>query len=244
MIAFIVIAVIIIIAIIYFVGKSKRSSQRSSSEQIVTTVAGKISRGLKATSEGLRDPRTVKAELLEALSKVEDKLTKSAQEYLTSILKNKAILETSLRSLEGSSVDYKRKAKDLYAKYKKDGKEVDLKYSKQFMEQAIACDERIIISKEKIVTLTDLSETAGYEFQIQMSKLTSKKTDIELLIADPSINIALELKNIQDLTKEFENKVQDQSISVEVSKKLGEESFLEDTHSVSEDELISQLEKL
>ncbi len=248
MTAFIISAVIIVILLILYVNqKRQKSSEKSDGEKILSSLCTIIKDKKKRFSNNLRSSDLIKKELIQTIDKAEEALKNSCREHLKGVLVVIANTEALNTEMKTSSINYRNKAKELYSKYKESKNEYNLTLSKKFMSQSLECERQEKETKKKLEKLNILKETSALEYQLQRSKFVSRRVDIELIVSDPNINLALELEKINDLTKEFNTKILNENIKIEVNKTISDSKddkvYLDDYCIISEEELIVELNK-
>lgn len=217
--------IIIVIALIcatllgfkYYTGRNKRNRDKSNLESIATTLSSKVEQKLEKVKEDLRDPETVRKELLHKLRTTEQKLEGDSRNHLTSLIGSKAKLENVVTLMKAQIEGLYATAKNLKADYLKDKDEDIKEHVCELLSEITILEKQVIDSEEDLKLITKQRNKAQRQYALSKSKIIRKQAEIERIVLSPNINMSIYMNDINDLTKEYENKVKSKEIEIEVN---------------------------
>lgn len=234
--------VVTILTIKYFSGRGKSQSDKSATESIASTIGNKVGITLKDTASGMRDPEIIKAELLDKIKDTKVKVKRNYAEYLKGIYTSRDAHKHIITNGEESVEKYTAKAKDLKIKFAETNDDKTKQFLQRCAKQIIVTQAQIEKSKAFVADVDSKEEEAAFNFDLTMANLENKRAEIVSMACNPSDTFAFESVSIADLVVEFEGKMSERNINIEVSNAVNHTAI--ETPSVDStkiDELISGL---
>ena len=220
-------AVVIIAAVLvfkYFSGKNKPQSQKSSMESIASTIGAKLNRSLSDFANGLRDMETVKEEIFHFLAEAEQELANDYRSYLKNLITARETYSKIISSAEKKIPTLRDKAKEYKSKFEASNNPKEKEWATRYIEQMLTYVKTKDNAQTKLDAVKEKIEDAGILFDIERSKIETKRIEIIDLTCTPDSLRTIAAFNINDLTSEFRKKLEEHNINLEVENKMNETS--------------------
>lgn len=206
MIIGIVLGVIILGVICYKIITKKRQSEQSSNEYVVNT---KVQR----TSE------VVKVEFLAEIDALLASNRNQFEEYLVKLEASVIAINSSKKIAKQNFDKFEKLAIEHKVFYEKDGDELDKTKAMQYIKHLKSAENSMINLELRSKEIAKKLEIAEFEHQNVIATLENKRVEIISEI-NPILNLNQSEFSLDDLEREFDEKVEAQNIANEVDEEM------------------------